>query len=217
MFHPSTVSTSTARPRRASGVALLWAIMIIAMIAAIAAYAVPSLVQNDDVDRWSTTAQTVRSIKVGLDTFARAVQDGQKTSVHNLPGRFSLLANAIKTGDVNSCWNAMTIAIPSKGTTSDSITWVASGPFISFYFPRGGLWTPIGTIVDSVPDRGSTPNTTPLYLLISGVRSADVSGFDQLIDNGSGDTITTLHAAVNDTTTIRYRLYSTAQVTANIC
>lgn len=202
-----------ARPRR--GAALLWALIVIALIATIAAYTVSPIVGANDLARWQSTSTTLHAIKVGVDTFAKAVADGKATSAHNLPGLYSQLANAIKTGDVNSCGNAMTIA--KQSTTSDSLTWIAAGPFINFFFPRGGLQTPIGFIVDAVPDRGTTANKTALYLLISGVDSVDVVGFDAYIDNGTGDTVTTTHAYVNDTTTIQYRLYSTAQVTANIC
>ena len=110
----------------------------------------------------------------------------------------------------------MTIAPPNKGT-SDSLSWIAAGPFVGFMIPPGGLETPLGEIRDSVPYRGPTPGTNPFYAEIPGVSAEDADGFDLFVDNGTGDTVTIVHAAVNDTTTVRVRLLSSGQVVSGIC
>lgn len=201
--------TETSRPSARTtrrGMAMIWVITTIAIIAALAAVAAPYLAAGSNSARYSDTAATMRALAAGVVTFQTQVQDGQKSSVKNYPGQLSQLSSIIVAGDKNSCQGAMTTAIPSKGTTSDSITWANAGPFVSFMFPAIGLVTPIGTILDSVPNRGPTPGTTPIYALISGVSATDAAGFDAYVDNGTGDTVTVLHAAVNDTTTLTYRL-----------
>lgn len=197
--------------------AFLWVITTIAIIAALSAVAAPYILAGADNTRYAETAATLRAIGTGIGTFEAAVQDGQKTSVHNYPGQISQLSSSLIVGDKNSCQGAMTTAIPSKGTSSDSITWAAAGPFVSFMIPSIGLTVPIGRVLDSIPNRGATPGTKPIYVLITGVSAADAAAFDTYIDNGTGDTITVLHTAVNDTTTLQVRLLSTAQVVSGIC
>ncbi len=208
---------TTRAPRR--GMAFIWVITTVAIIAALTAVAAPYLVTGVDNARYAETAATLRTLATGIASFETSVQDGQKASVHNYPGQISQLSSVIVAGDRNSCQVAMTTAIPSKGTSSDSITWLAAGPFVPFMVPSTGLAVPIGMVLDSIPNRGPTPGTNPVYVLITGVSAADAAAFDTYIDNGlaSNDTVTVLHTAVNDTTTIRIRLLSPTQVVSGIC
>ena len=188
--------------------AFIWVITTIAIIAALTAVAAPYLVAASDNARYAKTAATMRALAAGVVSFQTSVQDGAKSSVKNYPGRLSQLSNVIVTGDKNSCQGAMTTTIRNGGNTSDSVSWVAAGPFITFMFPSIGLVTRIGTILDSIPNRGPTPGTSPIYALISGVSATDAAQFDAYVDNGlaTNDTVIVLHPAVNDTTTISYRL-----------
>jgi type II secretory pathway pseudopilin PulG len=204
--------------RQSRGYALLWVLVMVAILAALAASASPYLRTGVDVTRYDTMRSILAQIGQGLVNFETAVQDGQSKSVHNYPGAFSQLSNPITTGNHNTCNTAMTIAVPNKGNTSDSITWIAVGPFVSFTIPTNGLVTPLGRMRDSIPYRGTVGGTLPIYMEIPAVTGEDANGFDTYIDAGVGDTVTLVHPLVNDTTTLRIRLLiSGLGLVSNIC
>jgi len=198
--------------RRRSGYALLWTTVVMACFAVMAAAAAPYLKAGTDLVRYQKTAEYIHAMMTAAADFETAVSDGAKKPLHNYPGRISQFTHPLDSSSPNSCWNAMT----TNGKVNDSTTWQSAAPFVPFWVPSAGLWTPIGLIRDSIPDRGSSPNSNPLYVDIEGVTADDATGFDMYIDSESGDTVDVLHPPVNDTTTLRIRLISTADAN-NAC
>jgi len=188
-------------PRRA-GFVLIWVLMTVAMLAILAAVLAPAVASMVDRNRALAAAASLRQITAGIVAFENVVHSAAGASTKNYPGGVSQLAIAIRpTLDKNSCGASM--------TTHDSTDWIANGPFVPMYVPVGGLSTPIGRIADAIPTRTSAG---ALYILIPGVDSLAAALLDQIVDNGTGDTVTTTHAVINDTTTVQYRALSTGQV-----
>jgi type II secretory pathway pseudopilin PulG len=189
-----------ASPRRA-GFVLVWILLTVALLAILAAVVAPAVATTVDRKRAIATAATLQQITAGIVAFELVVHKSGSSSTHDYPGDVSQLSIVVRPNlDNDSCGNAM--------TAHDSTDWIAEGPFVPMYIPLGGLWTPIGRIADDIPTRTSLGD---VYILIPGVRAADAAMLNDIVDHGSGDTVSTLHAAINDTTTVRYRALSAAQ------
>jgi type II secretory pathway pseudopilin PulG len=182
-----------------SGYALVWVIVLTAIIAALAAAVAPSLVVVNERSRAVRTAKVLKAISDAYLEFG--------VDVGNFPGELSMLSNAITTSGRNSCRSAMTAA--------NVAGWATKAPYTAFYTPTSGLWTDIGRLRDSIPAR-TAPGATPVFAEIPGVSAADAAIFDLVVDNGVGDTVTYI-APVNDTTTVRYRLVSAASLARPRC
>lgn len=175
--------------------------MTVALLAILAAVIAPSVATMVDRKRALATSVTLHQITDGIVAFELVVHKTTTSSTNDFPGDVSQLAIVVRPNlDNDSCGNAM--------TAHDSTDWVANGPFVPMYIPLGGLWTPIGRIADDIPTRTSVGG---IYILIPGVTAADAATLKAVIDNGTGDTVTTLHAAISDTTTVQYRALSPAQ------
>src|SRR5689334_22747135 len=119
------------------GYALVWVIVMTAIIAALAAAVAPSLVVVNQRSRAIRTAAVLKTISDAYLTFG--------LQVGNFPGSLSMLTIAITTSNRNSCRNAMTV--------SNVLAWRAKAPYTAFYTPVTGLWTDLGRLRDSVPAR----------------------------------------------------------------
>jgi type II secretory pathway pseudopilin PulG len=176
--------------------------MSVAILAILAAVVAPSVASTMDRRRALAAAKTLGQITDGIIAFETAVHSTSTSTTNNYPGDVSQLSIVVRpTLDQNTCNGAM--------TAHDSTDWVANGPFVPMYIPTTGLWTPIGRIIDTIPTRTATG---PLYILISGVDSADAVNLHLVVDHGSGDTISAVRAFINDTTTVTYRALSAGQV-----
>lgn len=189
-----------ARPHRRSGFALPWIILTIAIIAALAAVATPSLTTADDRARALNAAAQLKSIADGFVAYGPLVG--------SYPGRVSAMSVPITTSSKNTCGQNMTGA--------QVTTWTTGAPYTSFYTPANGVWTDIGRVRDSVPIRTSPPVKTPIFVELPGVSGEAAAMLKLVVDNGTGDTVS-FAPAVNDTTTVRYRAVSSAVVVNNRC
>lgn len=185
-------SMRRASRRLRSGYALVWVIVMTAVIAALVAAVAPSLAISDQRSRAVRTAASLKAISNAYIFIGPLVQ--------NYPGKISLLTNAITTSNRNTCGGAITAVNVSL--------WPANAPYVVFYTPATGLWTDLGRVRDSIPIRTSA---AAMFAEIPGVRAAEAAMLDLVVDAGSGDTVT-YAPPVNDTTTIRYRLISSALV-----
>lgn len=182
------------------GFTLPWVILTVGILATLAAVVSPELATIHDRNRMAAVAARMHRIALGVNAF--------NSSVGNYPGRVSQLSSAITTSDHNSCNLAM--------TPTNVSNWTSTGPFIDLWSDRSGVWTEIGRVADSIPGRASPGHTDPVYVDIAGVGSADAAMFDAYVDGATGDTVT-VGTVVNDTTTVRYRLLSSASVGNNHC
>jgi Tfp pilus assembly protein PilE len=182
------------------GFTLPWVILTVAIVAALAAVVAPELATIHDRNRMAAVAARMHRIILGVNAF--------NAGVGNYPGRISQLSNPIAMADHNSCNLTM--------TSTNVSNWMSSGPFIDFWSDRGGVWTEIGRLDDSIAGRASPGRTDPVYVDLTGVSSADAAMFDAYVDGATGDTVT-VGPVVNDTTTVRYRLLSASVVGNNHC
>ncbi len=185
---------SLARTRERRGFAYIWAMVTIAVLAAIIAAAAPYLYSTGDATRMATTATELRAIGVAVNTF-------EQTEARKFPGKISYLDIAITTTSANSCWAT------NAFSGADVTTWSNNAPYITTYLPTGGIWTPIGLIRDSIPSR-STNHSDSIWLELPGVSAEDARLLDITIDGTADSTKDTVrfHVPVNDTTTIRFRV-----------
>jgi hypothetical protein len=142
----------------------------------------------------------LRQISTAVNNFEVAVRSGAGATMNNFPGQLSELSAQITTANHTTCWTTLM-------TPSDSTKWSIAGPFITFFIPSDGLWTPIGRIRDSIPDRSTNLNDS-IWVEIPGVSGGDATILDQVVDgavDGTADTVR-YHTPVNDTTTIRFRV-----------
>jgi type II secretory pathway pseudopilin PulG len=182
------------------GYALPWIILTVAIIAAIAAVVAPSLTTLDDRTRALNSATQLKLIADGFIQFGNAL--------NQYPGHVSQLTIPITTSTTNTCGQTM--------SATDVTQWTANAPYAPIYTPTNGTWTDIGRIRDSVPFRSSPPVKTPIYVELPGVSGEDAAMLKNVVDNGTGDTVS-FAAAINDTTTVRYRVLSSGVIINNRC
>jgi len=194
------VSRDTTAQRGRRGYALPWIILTVAIIAALAAVVAPTLTTLDDRTRALNSANRLKLIATGFVNFGIAL--------NQYPGRVSQLALPLTTNDRNTCGQSM--------SGGDVTNWTANAPFAPIYTATNGTWTDIGRIRDSVPFRSFPPVKTPIYVELPGVSGEDAAMLKTVVDNGSGDTVS-FAAAVNDTTTVRYRVVSSGVIINNRC
>lgn len=200
--------------KNAKGFAILWVLAMVAILAAIAATAAPYLQEINDAERVAATIAIVRQVRVGVGTFGATVRQNNGGGSQVFPGDLNLLTNVVKAATASDHTTCGSAAANQYGTASVT-DWPVNGPFVSFYIPVGGPWTPIGRIRDSVNVRA---NNAALFIEIPGVGMNDANLYEAMVDHGTGDTVTIVHAAVAgfpDTTTLRIRLISTGELTAN--
>ena len=181
------MTTDSVQKRR--GFAYLWVLAVAAIIAILAAAVLPKLASQNDTKRVAAAAKTLDSLSADVNLFF--------TSVTMFPGKLSHLTAAILSTDVNSCW-----ATYGGGNAGK---WV--GPYAGFLMPPAGLYTPIGRIRDSVPNRNANRNDS-IWIEIPGINVSDARLLDAYVDGTSDSTKDTVrfHAPVGGTTTVRFRV-----------
>jgi type II secretory pathway pseudopilin PulG len=130
--------------RRRRGFALIWALVMIAILAAIAAAVVPVLGSIADQQRVTATLATLNSLDTAIIRFGLVVKRTGGVAVY--PGALHELSTVVLTTDQVSCQNN---AMAANGVT----TWTTGGPFVTFFVPPAGVTTPMGTITDVIPTR----------------------------------------------------------------
>ncbi|HVX40451.1 MAG TPA: hypothetical protein VHB25_12845 [Gemmatimonadaceae bacterium] len=123
------------------GFAMLWAIVTVAVIAAIVAAAAPTLTQMVDTTRVTTTAEYLREIAIGVDSFNKNVKRGAPS--YTTPRYLHQLDTVVVAGDSIGCRSNQT----NNNTAVNN--WIKFGPFLTFYFSPNGLSTPLGQVHDS--------------------------------------------------------------------
>ncbi len=174
-----------------SGYILVYVLLTVAIMAALATALVPTMAGKSDSARIATTAATMQNLVLSVDSFLLHVK--------KLPGNVSQLSAAIARTDKNSCQTAY--------ANADVTNWLTYGPYLNNVFAdSNGLNTPIGRLRDSIPKRAAGKND--FYIDIPGVDVNDAVKFKFYIDAGTGDTVSTIPAVVTrtDTTTIRFRV-----------
>ena len=128
--------------RRQRGFALIWAIVMVAILAAIAAATLPVLGSIADQQRVTATLATLNSLDTGIIRFGLVVK--RVGGVY--PSALHMLTTAITLTDQVSCRNN-TMNANAIGL------WPTAAPYVTFLAPPTGVNTPMGTIDDAIPTR----------------------------------------------------------------
>src|SRR4051812_25674248 len=127
-------SQSYSRRRDRRGSAMLWALVILAMLTAILAAAAPLMMQANDLDRVVTSADMLGDVAKAVDSFTGGVRRGGASGP--TPNGLTQLPTTVANGQPAGCSPQ-----PYKGTAVTN--WAASAPYGRFVIPTNGLWTPI--------------------------------------------------------------------------
>lgn len=151
---------------RRAGYAYLWVLMIVALVAALTAIAAMGLSQLNDTSDVKATASTLADVAAGVDSFNLLVKRG--SSAFTTPARLSLLDTTVVNGSQAGC--------STQTYNATAVTnWATHAPYLGYYFPTGGLWTPLGRIEDAPSRTAATKGTQrtstsdPYYIQIDSV------------------------------------------------
>jgi hypothetical protein len=195
------------RARRAA--VLLWILVTIAVLAAVAAVAAPLLMQINDTNRIAISARMLRDVARGIDSFSTVVQRGSApAATHLTPASLDLLTVTVAKGGTAGC----------RGQQYDSSSvdaWGEHAPFAPYVMPREGLSTPIGR-VNNAPSRSTavaasqrrTP-TDPYFIQIPQVDVKLARLLDVYVDgaaNPNADTVLYTPPSRDSTVLLSYRV-----------
>jgi type II secretory pathway pseudopilin PulG len=188
-----------ARGRR-GGYAILWALMVIAIIAVLMAAVAPSLMQSNEVSRVTDAATKLKLVSNAVDSFAKYIRHATGVAgKHEVPGSLTDLETLIAIGGTSGC----------SGVTYSNFgqnNWTTNGPFVQIYMPPNGLWTSIGRIAEP-PTRIGAQAT--FDLTIPNVSLQDAQMLDQIVDgnqNSAADTVK-YGPATNGLVTLTYTAF----------
>jgi type II secretory pathway pseudopilin PulG len=193
---------SAMRARR--GFALLWAIIGIAVLAAVGAAAAPYLVNVNDVDRVVATSKLLAQVTTGVDSFTLLVKRGGAS--WTTPNRLSLLTNTIVDATPAGC--------TTQTYNPTAVTaWATGAPYVSINMPTNGLWTPIGRLSDFPSRTAATIGTVrtgtsdPYFIQILGVDLQLAQMLDLTVDgvaNAAAGIVWYSATAADGTVTVSY-------------
>lgn len=191
--------------RRRRGFALLWALMMIGLVAVIAAFAAPYLAQSADLARVQQSAEILAQVAEAVDSFTLVVKRGGAS--FTTPNNLTELSSTIPLNGTAGC--------TSQTYNSTAVTnWASTAPFGGqFVVPSNGLWTPLGRI-NVAPSRSPssigtarTSQNDPYYIQIQGVDIALARELDVLVDTLDSQTsgiVQYSNPAADNTTTVSY-------------
>lgn len=194
------------RARRAA--VLLWILVTIAVIAAVAAATAPLLMQINDTERVAASAKLLGDVAHGVDSFNAVVTRGASSSPANTtPASLVLLTTSVTSGGIAGC--------SAQHYDTASVTgWTANGPFAASVMSPEGLWTPIGRLNDA-PSRSPAAvqprraATDAYFIQIPGVDVKLARLIDVYVDgtaNANADTVQYSSPARDSTVLLSYRV-----------
>jgi type II secretory pathway pseudopilin PulG len=196
------------RQRLLAGFTLVEVAVAAMLIALLAAVTSPYLVSYMDHQRAQTTADQLADLAKGIGAFNAVVKEGNAASTLNTyPGSLWQLDSIIVAANVvshNSCGSTNNATFQFNATAVTA--WTNNGPFVSYYIPRTGLVTPLGTVEDSLVRSNHAAAVGTLALQMIGVDDDDAVMLDLIVDGGDGGTLGTLRytAAVSGLRTVSY-------------
>ena len=130
------------RYRDRKGFTLMEVAVAAVLIAVLAAATIPTLSEFMSGREANAVANQLSQIGAGIAAFESSVLSTGSSSSNTYPRFISQLTNPITSGNRNSCYGTYSNAAVTN--------WAATGPFVTFNIPVGGLFTPLGVIQDSM-------------------------------------------------------------------
>jgi hypothetical protein len=160
------------------------------LIAVLAAATIPTLSEFMSGREANMVANQLSQIAAGVASFESSVLTTGNNASNTYPRFISQLTNPITNANRNSCY----------GTHSNTAVtnWAATGPFVTFNIPVGGLFTPLGTIQDSMFRSPNSASVGTLAIRMT-VDSVDAIRLDRVIDGGDGALAGTLRMGFSGT------------------
>jgi prepilin-type N-terminal cleavage/methylation domain-containing protein len=168
--------------RARKGFTLMEVAVAAVLIAVLAAATIPTLSEFMSGREATTVATQLSQIAAGVATFKTSVLTTGNSASNTYPRFISQLTNVITSSGAaassrNSCYN--------QHTNTAVTNWAATGPFVTFNIPVGGLHTPLGVIQDSMFRSPNSANVGTLAIRMT-VDSVDAIRLDRIIDGGDG-------------------------------
>jgi prepilin-type N-terminal cleavage/methylation domain-containing protein len=169
--------------RGRTGFTLMEVAVAAVLIAVLAAATIPTLSEFMSGREAHAVANQLSQIASGVATFKNSVLSSGSSASNTYPRFISQLTNPITTASRNSCY--------ATHTGTAVTTWAATGPFVTFNIPPGGLFTPLGVIQDSMfrAPNSATAGTLAIRMTVD---SVDAIRLDRIIDGGDGAAAGTL-------------------------
>ena len=196
------------RVRRAA--VLMWILVTIAVIAAVAAATAPLLMQINDTNRIAISARMLRDVARGVDSFNAVVKRGpSSTATNTTPATLDLLTVVMRSGTTAGCRG-------QQYDTSSVSAWGGSAPFAPYVMPVEGLSTPIGRL-NNAPSRSATATadqrrspSEPYFIQIPQVDIKMARLLDIYVDgvaNANADTVFYTTPTRDSTVVVSYRVF----------
>ena len=155
------------------------------LVGILAAATVPSLHEFLNGRDAETTVTTLSTIAAGISRYEAVVlASGAGTNVY--PGNISYLTNAITTASINSCGAAYSTLASTANLVAN---WNANSPFVNFFIPAGGFYTPVGLIQDRLvrlPAPGTSAVVGQLAIVMPSISQDDAMRLERIIDGDDG-------------------------------
>ncbi len=190
--------------RNPRGSAMLWVLTFVAVITVVMTAAAPLVVGAKDTADVRETADILRELATGIDSFNLYVKRGGPS--FTTPNDLTQLTSPVVSGDPAGC-STQTYNNTAAGA------WLTYGPFVPHVFPTTGLWTPLGRI-NTTPSRtptavGSqrTSSSDPYYIQMESVDVRLARMLDAYVDgtaDPSADTVQYTAPAADSTVTLSY-------------
>jgi hypothetical protein len=196
------------RARRAA--VLMWILVTIAIIAAVAATTAPLLMQINDTNHIAISARMLRDVARGVDSFSAVVKRGSGSGATNTtPATLDLLTVTVANAKPAGC----------RGQQYDSTSvaaWGTGAPFAPYVMPSTGLSTPIGPM-NNAPSRSATSAggqrrsaSDPYFIQIAQVDVKMARLLDVYVDgvaNANADTVWYTAPSRDSTVLLSYRVF----------
>jgi type II secretory pathway pseudopilin PulG len=166
------------RPR---GFALVYAIVVLAIVAIVAVMVMPVLYGTEQTGRANTSLAELHAIEAGTCCGANSFSTiigfnigAVSQLVVQVPNAGSLPLNTNSCGTnfgkkTNATWNA-----------------APQAPFIGFWAESTGFEMPVGTLVSAITARSGTKGDNNIYVTINNVDTADANRMDLIGDTATG-------------------------------
>jgi prepilin-type N-terminal cleavage/methylation domain-containing protein len=169
--------------RTRAGFTLIEVAVAAVLIAVLAAATIPTLSEFTSNRDAASTANTLSQIGMGIAAFKTGVLTTGSGTSNTYPRFISQLTAPITNANRNSCYNTHTNTAVNN--------WAATGPFVTFNIPPGGLFTPLGVVQDSMVRTPNSANPGTLAIRMT-VDSIDAIRLDRVVDGGDGGAAGTL-------------------------
>jgi prepilin-type N-terminal cleavage/methylation domain-containing protein len=195
--------------RRRAGFTLIETIVTVGLIAVLAAFVIPNVVQKSGVGDPIKVTNDLNAIRTGLDNFASDTKAGYPRLVSDLTTKPSMLSkllnnvNTLSVGQIDS-WNGPYLNATLGGEPTDSMP-TGYAASIGNELQRYDMVNDIGETVGGTGASFSAAHTLFVAIKVTGLTAAQAEIINKMIDGPSDPNVATgLNKGANTTGRFRF-------------